>query len=256
MSVYVCVCNLMYNVFASESMGTGGTVLGLSWWKERLCLGSREENVRAKLVIFKVSTDGCRDELAFFGTTLNRGGILCWIVLQHGPERFSQCSLFFTQKWTWQGNFPSTLHLHPVSPAQRGLKAVLTQQWFEWSVYTVGLCPLVTIQSPLMAYWLSALIVAGIKVLSLFMTAGLQNLNVSQFCASSRHILASVTHGFSVTPQKKTESSPSNPTRKNCASPRVTLARQHLQRPRSVWWVAIRCFCRKLLPWRWKPGPV
>lgn len=150
---------------------------------------------------------------------------------------------------------PSALHLHPVSPAQRGLKAVLTQQWFEWSVYTVGLCPLVTIQSPLMAYWLSVLIVAGIKVLSLFVTAGLQNLNVSQFCASSRHILASVTHGFSVTPQK-TESSPSNPTRKNCASPRVTSARQRLQRPRSVWWVAIRCFCRKLLPWRWKPGPV
>lgn len=51
-------------------------------------------------VIFKVGTDAYLDELLFFGTALNRGGILCSIVLEHSPKRFSQCSLFFTQKLT------------------------------------------------------------------------------------------------------------------------------------------------------------
>lgn len=44
--------------------------------------------------------------------------------------------------------FPSCLH--PASVHREGFKAVLTQQWFEWFVCTVGLCLLVTIQSFLM----------------------------------------------------------------------------------------------------------
>lgn len=41
-------------------------------------------------------------------------------------------------------------YLHPASEHREGFKAVLTQQWFEWFVCTVGLCLLVTIQSFLM----------------------------------------------------------------------------------------------------------
>lgn len=48
-------------------------------------------------VIFEVSADRYWDERLFFGTKLNKGGILCFIVLEHSPKRFSQCSLFFTQ---------------------------------------------------------------------------------------------------------------------------------------------------------------
>lgn len=58
-------------------------------------------------VIFKVSTDGSWDVLLFIGSKLNRGAILCCIVPEHSPEQFSQCSLFITQKWNWQENFPS-----------------------------------------------------------------------------------------------------------------------------------------------------
>lgn len=41
--------------------------------------------------------------------------------------------------------FPSALH--PASPSHKGFEAVLTQQPFEWFVYTVVLCLLVTIHS-------------------------------------------------------------------------------------------------------------
>lgn len=70
---------------------------------------------------------------------------------------------------------PSLCLLHT-----EGFKALLTQQWFEWFVYTVGLCLLVTIQSFLMAYCLSIPAVPGIKAHPLFMTLRLAKLNAGQ----------------------------------------------------------------------------
>lgn len=88
----------------------GGDVLERDYGNERCCFGfvlmkgkvvpgeqSRKCPCQA-CVIFKGSTDGYWDELPFFGTALNRGGILCCVVLQHSPERFSQRSLLFAQK--------------------------------------------------------------------------------------------------------------------------------------------------------------
>ena len=135
-AVMCVVCHGVYSRGRWE-----GAVWGLSWWKA--VPGEQSTRPCQASVIFKVSTDRYWDELPFSGTKLNRGGILRCVVLQHNPERFSQCSLLFAQKWTWQGNFP----LHPLSPAHGWFKALLTQHWFEWFVYTVGLCLLLTIQS-------------------------------------------------------------------------------------------------------------
>ncbi len=90
-------------------------------------LGSREENVRAKLVIFKVSTDGYWDELPFFGTTLNRGGIYVELFSNTAPSGFHNVRFSSLRNEADREISPPPSTLHPVSPAHRGLKAVLTQ---------------------------------------------------------------------------------------------------------------------------------
>lgn len=120
--------------------------------------------------------------------------------------------------------FPSTSHPHPLSSAHRGFKALLTQQWFEWFVYTVGLCLLVTIQSFLMAYWLSILAVPGISIYPLFMTPGLSTWMWASVWATITFwhqmdlpwLLWLVLDSCAL--KAKTESFSSNPTRKTALS--------------------------------------
>lgn len=132
--------------------------------------------------------------------------------------------------------------LHPQLCAHRGFKALLAQQWFEWLVYTVGLCLLVRTRSFWCLYWLSLLTVPRIKVHPLFKTPGLHTWAWASLCDQPSHFGSSLMNLLRL-PRLALHSF----TRSRCHPPALSLMQlQPARRFRScsVWWVAIRCFKR------------